>query len=417
MANKHAIERPGNWLAKLVKATERLFSRTYRKTEATPAAHGTDAIALRAGAILKSLAEGVVVQGLDGRIIMMNDAAKKLLGSQKAFWDSDLARLFEAYHDLAQLDGELQQLGEPTRVQANDRILGATAAAVATETGERIGTVIVLRDVTREAIGERLKDEFVSQISHELRTPLTVIKGFSDVILNTPPDMPPKRQFLEAISRNAAVLDRMIIELLDLSEMGAGTFEVRQDALVIAELMWEILRGVEARIRRAGLELQVLVVRPETEITGDAARLKWAIGHLLDNAIKYTLPGGKIIVRWGRQSKGRVLIEITDSGVGIQEKDLPRIFDRFYRGTALTPDGKQLDPRGLGQGLYVTQSVVEAHGGYVAVASRQGEGSTFKVALPVVVVPEEDTVPLRAVVIDEPPPESLAATVPHAPLS
>ncbi len=410
------MEQTGGWLGNLARATERLFNRAYRSTDESQRTRGEDARAIQAGAILQSLAEGVVVQGLDGRIIMMNEAARRLLGSQKAFWDSDLARLFEAYRDLAHLEGELQQLGEPTRVQVNDRILGATAAAVATEDGKRIGTVIVLRDVTREALTDRLKDEFVSQISHELRTPLTVIKGFSDVLLSAPGDMPPKRQFLEAISRNAAVLDRMIIELLDLSEMSAGTFEVREEELVLAEMMWELLRGIEPDIRHAQLELQAQVIRPGLQIVGDAGRLKWAIGHLLDNAIKYTLPGGQVRARWGHIREGRAHIEITDTGVGIQEKDLPYIFDRFYRGEALTPDGKQLDPRGLGQGLYVAQSVAEAHGGYVRAASRQGEGSTFTLVLPAALPPEEDTVPLRSVVIDEPPsvdPE--ATTQPHTP--
>ncbi|MBN1286432.1 MAG: PAS domain-containing protein, partial [Anaerolineae bacterium] len=128
------MERPANWLGNLVRATERLFSRTYRSAGESPSAGAAniDAVTLRAGAILKSLAEGVVVQDLGGRIVMMNDAAKKLLGSQKAFWNSPLARLSAMYRHVTQLDDELQQLGEPARVEVNDRILGATAAAVAT---------------------------------------------------------------------------------------------------------------------------------------------------------------------------------------------------------------------------------------------------------------------------------------------
>ncbi len=406
-----ALNRSGHWLGSLARGVERLFSRLYHDAGETPARARGDAAAIRANAILNSLSEGVVVQGLDGRVIMMNAAAKRLLGSQKAFWRSDLARLFEEYRALAQIDGEMQPLGEPRRVQVNDRILGATAAAVADKAGARIGTVIVLRDVTREALTERLKDEFVSQISHELRTPLTVIKGFSDVLLHTPADMPPKRQFLEAISRNAAVLDRMIIELLDLSEMGAGTFAVRKDPLPLADLVWDVLRGVEGRIRKAGLELHVFVTQPRLEIAGDEARLKWAIGHLIDNALKYTLPGGEIVVRCGQVRDGRALLEVSDTGVGILPKDLPHVFERFYRGEARAPDGALLDPRGLGQGLYVAKSVVEAHGGYIKAASGEGEGSTFTVALPVAETPLEDTVPLMAVV--EPPVDSEASTLPH----
>ena len=373
--SEDALHPPGNSLGNLAHATERVFTSMYRRAKDAPSRTQADVAALRANAILHSLSEGVVVQGVDGRIIMMNAAAKALLGSQKAFWNSELGRLFDEYRALRQAEGELQQLGGPRRVQVNDRILGATAAAVATETGERIGLVIVLRDVTREALTERLKDEFVSQISHELRTPLTVIKGFSDVLLHTPPDMPPKRQFLEAISRNAAVLDRMIIELLDLSEMGAGTFAVRKDPVALVDLVWDVLRGFDARLKRAGLEVHVYVAGADVEVLGDEARLKWAFGHLIDNAIKYTLTGGAIEVRCGHRRNGKALLEVSDTGVGIREKDLPHIFERFYRGEARAPDGKRIDPRGLGQGLYIVQSVVEAHDGYVRAASRQGEGS------------------------------------------
>ena len=412
--SEDAISSSGHLLSSLARFTERAFRRLYHDAEAAPRPAHADANAIRANLILYNLSEGVVVQGLDGRVVMMNAAAKALLGGQKAFWNSELGRLFEAYRELAHLDSEMQQLGGPRRVQINDRILGVTAAAVATKSGERIGTVIVLRDVTREAITERLKDEFVSQISHELRTPLTVIKGFSDVLLHTPEDIPPKRQFLESISRNAAVLDRMIIELLDLSEMGAGTFAVRKDPLSLSDLVWDVLRGVEGRIRRAGLELHVFVMQPDLEVWGDEARLKWAVGHLLDNAIKYTPAGGEIVVRCGSKRGDHAILEVTDTGVGIHEKDQPHIFERFYRGEARTADGKLLDPRGLGQGLYVVQSVVEAHNGYVTAASRQGEGSTFTVALPAIEPLTEDTLPLSAMV--EPPVDPEATTVPHVPL-
>ncbi|MCZ7544069.1 MAG: ATP-binding protein [Anaerolineae bacterium] len=137
----------------------------------------------------------------------------------------------------------------------------------------------------------------------------------------------------------------------------------------------------------------MFVARAGLEVFGDEARLKWAIGHLIDNAIKYTLPGGEIVVRCGHLRDGRAALEVSDTGVGIQPKDLPHVFERFYRGEARTPDGRLIDPRGLGQGLYVAKSVVEAHEGYITVASRAGAGTTFTVALPVAETPTEDTLP------------------------
>ncbi|MBN2305583.1 MAG: PAS domain-containing protein [Anaerolineae bacterium] len=333
--------------------------------------------------VLAVISEGVIMQDTEGRIVLMNQAARDLLGSVRHFWDSDLGRMFAAARHQRALDGEIT-LGQAQRVDVNDRVIGAQLAIVADVDGTRLGTVLMLRDVTRDALAERLKDQFVTQMSHELRTPITAIKGMSEVLLAMPEDQPPKRKFLEAISRNAAVLDRMIIELLDISEIGAGSFAVRRENIDLAELIFTVIKGLETRIEKADLQLSVMISNRERLIvTGDDRRLQWAIGHLLDNSVKYTEPGGEIVVRAGRIRDGHVLLEVSDTGVGISPRDLPHVFERFYRGEARTPDGRTIDPRGLGQGLFVARAVVDAHDGYLSVASSLGEGSTFTLALPV----------------------------------
>ncbi|MBN1967485.1 MAG: PAS domain-containing protein, partial [Anaerolineae bacterium] len=205
-------------------ATEHLFRLNMRQgtnplgdplpPDATPEqmlAHmqARDAEVAHLTAVLENIREGIILQDMQGRILMMNRAALQLLGGQKAFWDSELARLFEQARDLQTVRGEFEMVGAPARLEINDRILGAQVAALADRAGHRLGTMIVLQDVTREALAERLKDEFITQVSHELRTPLTAIKGMSDVLLSQPPDRPPNRRFLEAISRNVDVLDSM----------------------------------------------------------------------------------------------------------------------------------------------------------------------------------------------------------------
>jgi signal transduction histidine kinase len=237
--------------------------------------------------------------------------------------------------------------------------------------------------VTREALADRLKDQFVTQITHELRTPLTAIKGMSEVLLNQPSDRPPNRKFLEAIGRNAAILDRMIIELLDISEISEGTFAVRKEEVQLDELALDVIKGEEPRIKRSDLNVGIMVInRANVKIIGDDRRLRWAIGHLLDNSINYTPTGGFITLRIGTVKGEKVLLEVIDSGVGISEKDLPHVFERFYRGEAKTSAGKTIDPRGLGQGLYVARAVAEAHSGYLAATSAVGQGSKFTLALP-----------------------------------
>jgi len=373
--------------------------------------------------VLAVISEGVIMQDNEGRIVLTNKAAHDLLGSIRAFWDSDLGRMFADARDQIPLEGEIT-LGEPQRVEVNNRILGAQIAVVADEQSQRLGTVLMLRDVTRDAITDRLKDQFVTHMSHELRTPLTAIKGMSDVLLAMPDDRPPNRKFLEAISRNAAVLDRMIVELLDISEIGAGSFAVREQEIDLPALVINVILGLRPRIEKAELQLAFSTMgASRLTITGDERRLQWAIGHLIDNSIKYTEPGGEIYVQVGRIRGGCTLIEVSDTGVGISPYDLPHIFERFYRGEARTPDGRVLDPRGLGQGLFVARAVAEAHGGYLSVASALGEGSTFTMALPLEHV-ERPATPLPAMpaapdsqdeaeTLEEPPLNSADATQPN----
>ncbi len=343
----------------------------------------SETIAARLKAVFASIGEGVIMQDNEGRVVLINNAAEQLLGSIKNFWDSELGRLFGTARSQGTGEAEMELLGEPKRVQVNDRIIGAQLAAVSSSSGERLGTVIVLRDVTKEALADRLKDEFVTQITHELRTPLTAIKGMSEVLLSQPTDRPPNRKFLEAIGRNAAVLDRMIVELLDISEISAGSFAIHQKRLALDELVLDVIKGQEARIKKQTLNVGVMVVnRERVYVVGDDRRLRWAIGHLLDNSLNYTLKGGFITIRIGAVQAERVLIEVIDTGVGIASKDLPHVFERFYRGEAKTGEGKTIDPRGLGQGLYVARAVAEAHRGYLAVASAPGQGSKFTMALP-----------------------------------
>jgi signal transduction histidine kinase len=341
----------------------------------------------RLNGILATIDEGIIMQDVDGRVVLFNTAAQRLLGSHKNLWETELGTLFDAYRDVELLDSELAPLGEPTRVQVNNRIVGAQLAAVANSQGERIGTMIVLRDVTRDAVADRLKDQFVTAISHELRTPMTVIKGASEVLASAPADQPANRRLLETLTRNVDTLDRMVVELLDISEMGAGTFSVRDAIVPLEPLLWSVVNGMVAEVRRGKLDVAFAVRDSEQlVVSGDEQRLRWAFGHLLQNSIRYTEPGGYILVSAGLDARDprTLLIEVIDSGVGISEKDLPHVFERFYRGEPRTRSGKLLDPRGLGQGLFVARAVAEAHQGYLSVRSKVGMGSTFTMALPAV---------------------------------
>ncbi len=337
----------------------------------------------RLNAIIHALDEGIIVQDTEGRVLIENAAAKKLIGSRKDFWTSELGTLFNAFRDVVRLESELAPLGEPARIQINNMIIGAQVAAVADSNGKRIGTMMVLRDVTRDALADRLKDSFVTAISHELRTPMAVIKGMSDVIMGQPQDKPPNRKFLETLSRNVDILDRMIVELLDIGEMSATAFSVRRDPLNIEDLVWQVERGMKPEVKKAKLDVKIMIKDIDRiHLVGDDQRLRWALGHLLQNSIRYTEPNGHIIVIVGLSGDNQVAIQVVDTGVGISKRDLPHVFERFYRGEPRTRSGKLLDPRGLGQGLFVARTVAESHGGYLSVQSEVGQGSVFTMILP-----------------------------------
>lgn len=380
-------------------ASERLFSRLYR-TFLRRSRVSWDELAAqnrayqrqleqreaeieRLNAILATIDEGVIMQDNDGRLVMFNNAARELLGSVKSFWQSELGTLFNNYRDIATVDSEISPLSEPTRVQVNNRIIGAQLAAVADEAGRRLGTIIVLRDVTRETLSERLKDQFVTAISHELRTPMAVIKGVSEVMQNLGENQPPNRKLLETLSRNVDILDRMIVELLDISELTTDEFTVRRNRVRVEELIWNTINGLMPEIRRAQLDVALMAGRAKRlYISGDAEKLRWAFGHLLQNSIRYTEPGGHVLITASRTDPTQITLQVSDTGVGISERDLPHIFERFYRGEPRTASGKVLDPRGLGQGLFIARRVTEAHGGYLSVRSQQGQGSVFTMVLP-----------------------------------
>ncbi len=394
-------------LESLGSSTEGLFARLYTvlsaRDKAVVDAHALQAYQERAEAIrdrarrqtieiarltgiLGQIDEGVIMQAPDGRIILMNEAAQGLIGSTKNLWQTELGQLFRAAHGVAPVQRQMQMVGEPQEIVINNRVLGARLAAINSDEGEHLGTVMIIRNISHQVeaqLGDRLRDSFIGQLSHELRTPLTSIKGMSDVLLNLPEGKPPKRSFLEAINRNVATLDRMVVELLDLSEIAAGSFDVRREPLRLDDIAFTVLKGYEDEIERAGLRATGMIANTEAlTIHGDNRRLQWAVGHLLDNAIKYTPPGGDIIIQLGHQRRERVLLQVADSGVGIAPEHLPRIFERFYRATPKDAHGQDIDPRGLGQGLYIAEAVVEAHEGYLSVISEPGVGTVFTAEFP-----------------------------------
>lgn len=332
-------------------------------------------------AILSSIGDGVLLEDTTGNITPANTAAETMLAEMSQGFELSSLR------DITETPSEPKEsqdnpwLIESRRIQVGEKIITAHSAAVRTEVGEELGTVIVLRDVTAEAEAQQIKDAFVEHVSHELRTPLTSIKGYSDLLLATTRDTLGAQQqlFLKTIIRQTENLTTMVNALLDFSEMQAsGHLGLRSQSIDLPKLIEGLATEWRPKIEDKALDFIVEIAKdvPQT-IQGDGKRLRWALMNLIRNAYQYT-DRGSITMQAHMLNTQQLSITVSDTGIGISPKNQHRIFNRFYRVMNVDDD----KVRGLGFGLYVGKAIIEAHQGTLNVSSALNKGSTFTIKLP-----------------------------------
>jgi signal transduction histidine kinase len=222
--------------------------------------------------------------------------------------------------------------------------------------------------------------DFVANVSHELKTPLTSIQGFSQAILDgTASTADQQKQSAQVIFNEAARMHRMVLDLLDLARLDAGIADLKRLPVDLSALLKSVGERFAPQARNAGVTLEVNVTDVPV-ITGDGDRLAQVFNNLVDNAFKFTLPGGLVSVNAVAVS-GAVEISVVDNGAGIPPESLPRIYDRFYQADASRQGGKK---HSTGLGLAIVHEIVRAHGGKISVRSTVGQGSDFTVWLPLV---------------------------------
>lgn len=339
---------------------------------------------------LEALEEGMILVNADGDVMMMNTAARDLVGSDEEYRLGELGRTVRSMQS-ALTGGEVVPNDAPQRVQLHDRTLAVRLASVSDTNGKSLGTLVVLRDVSSDQISKRLRTHFVTAISHELRTPMQSIKGAADLLEAQIAGDSQASQMVELLTHNVDVLDRMVVEMLDLAELGAGTFKLMKSPVDLESLLASTVRSMMPDVIRAQLEVKLMLRDiSRLNIYADETRLRWAIGHLIRNGIQYTEPEGCIWVAAGIDdlNQDAIAIDVVDTGVGINENDMPRVFERFYRGSAVSSSGRRIDPRGLGQGLYIAREVAVAHGGTLDAQSTVGQGSSFSMTIPLNTMPD-----------------------------
>jgi PAS domain S-box-containing protein len=240
----------------------------------------------------------------------------------------------------------------------------------------QVGQYIERRRAEREA--DRAKDEFFSLVSHEFRTPLTSITGYTELLLERNSDLSDadRGHFLEVVQRNSKRLRRLVDDLLFISKVQAGKFSLSPREVDLGDVLTQCVEAAAPQAKDSGLDL-VLGIDPIPTIVGDPDRLGQLLDNLLTNAVKYTPDGERVEVRLSCKAD-RAVTEITNTGVFIPEGDRGKLFDRFYRRA----DASEREPAGVGLGLSIAESIVQAHRGSIDVRSSEETGTTFRVEIP-----------------------------------
>jgi two-component system phosphate regulon sensor histidine kinase PhoR len=241
------------------------------------------------------------------------------------------------------------------------------------------GAVLVVQDVTELRRLERLRQDFVANVSHELKTPLSVIKACVEALIDGAVEDPEaRRPFLDQVADQSERLHALILDLLSLARIESGEALLDFQPVLLDEVVHDCLDRHRPRVEAKQLQLEA--VPPPSEglaVLADDEALGQILDNLVDNAVKYTPPGGRVRVRWFPSGE-QVALEVEDTGPGIAARDLPRIFERFFRVDRAR--SRQLG--GTGLGLAIVKHLAQAMHGSVRAASTLGEGTTFTVCLP-----------------------------------
>jgi len=247
------------------------------------------------------------------------------------------------------------------------------------------GVVAVFHDISALKQAERIRRDFVANVSHELRTPITVIRGYAETLLSGALADDPERgdRFLGIINNHAQRLSTLISDLLSLSELEAGESVIKTESVSLESALQQVLQLLEFKTEEKGLTVAVQGLKDLPEVLADRGRLDQVLMNLLDNAIKYSQEGGTVTVSAALEGD-LVRVLVRDTGIGIPGKDLPRLFERFYR----VDEARSRERGGTGLGLSIVKHIVQAHGGSVAVQSIQGKGAEFSFTLQKATLPK-----------------------------
>ncbi|MGH8752114.1 MAG: phosphate regulon sensor histidine kinase PhoR [Burkholderiales bacterium] len=352
---------------------EQAFAGIYQRVRRRKEAEQSLASALmRLQEASEAMPDGLVILSRDDRIEWLNQRAIQHLGLDREHDINqplaNLARQPEIVEFLAQ-----GNFGEPLVVKsARDQRLTLALQIIPYGAEQKL---LVTRDVSKLEEVETLRRDFIANVSHELRTPLTVLCGFLETLEDLAPDDPDLPRFLNLMQAQAGNMQRLVNDLLTLSQLESSQNPLREEPVDVAKLMQRMQSDAQAL--SAGAHRIKLQIDSLSKVLGNEAELASAFGNLASNAVRYTPQGGDINLRWYDNGNGAVF-EVRDTGIGIPAEHIPRVTERFYR----VDRGRSRDSGGTGLGLAIVKHVVLRHQAELAVDSTPGKGSTFAIHFP-----------------------------------
>ena len=324
------------------------------------------------------MTDGVVAFNAAGSVIHYNPAATQMLAQNL----SGQTTFDEIFSKEAELD-TLLTLRRPqyieTQKTVGDRELELFMAPFSSDHAQG-GVLVVIHDVTEQRRSEQLKREFVANVSHELRTPLTNIKSYAETIVDTGDELPPelRSNFMNVIISEADRMTRIVQDLLTLSKIDYGKMEMNISRFPFLKAVQNVYDAAKLNAEQNHHHTMTLTCEGAIpDVNGDRERIEQVITNIVSNAVKYTPDGGKIDLTVGTSGKN-VFVRVTDNGIGIPEKDLPRLFDRFYR----VDKARSRESGGTGLGLSIAQEILNQHKGSIEISSEYGKGTSVLITMP-----------------------------------
>lgn len=337
-------------------------------------------------AVLRGISNGIAVCDVNDKFLLLNPAAKKMLNTSLTVSSSVLnytndrkEKCFEKYIEEFK-DTPLDELVKSPKtfsVFVNKAYLKCVLSPMFYENGEYAGYIMVMTDITKETEINKMKNAFISNVSHELRTPVTVLRTYLDTLATVDLDRDTEKEFINTANREVIRLHTMVNDILDTSRLESSEHKSEKELLNIVETVKDSIESIEILAKEKNVVLEFQSEGPEINLYFCKTEIERVMSNLLSNAMKYSPSPGQIEIRIKKEDE-YVDVSVRDYGPGIEEKNIDKIFNRFYR-----VENSVHSVKGTGIGLYLVKLTVEKyHGGKVYVKSKPGRGSLFGFKLP-----------------------------------